>query len=107
MVEAVDRKWAPTHRAPPEGMDAWPNPDAATPPDNDLAGGVELQVMAEAGAWVRVRGENGWEGWVDGRLLEQVDPSGGNPDMRAYILLGIALFVLIVLAVLAFTGGTS
>lgn len=107
MVEAVERAWAPSHRVPPEGADAWASPDPAAPPDHDLSGGVELQVLAEAGAWVRVRGENGWEGWVDGRLLEQVDPAGKNPDMKAYALLGIAVLVLVVLAVMIVTGGSS
>lgn len=107
MVEAVDRSWAPTHRAPPEGLDAWTSPDPAIAPDNDLAGGVQLQVVAEAGAWVQVRGETGWEGWVDGRLLEQADSSSRNPDMKAYALLAIAVVVLVVLAVLTVTGGSS
>ena len=98
--------WAPTHRAPPEGMDAWQAPDPAGGPSDDLAGKIELVVMEEAGAWARVRGENGWEGWVDGRLLEQLDPSGRNPDLRAYVLLGVAVAVLMVLAILGLAGGT-
>ena len=108
MVDTVeDQPWVPTHRAPPEGMDAWANPDGSAPPGNDLAAGVELQVIGEAGVWARVRGENGWEGWVDGRLLEQVETSGRNPDLKAYVLLGIAVVVLVVLAVLSVTGGSS
>ncbi|MDJ0925593.1 MAG: hypothetical protein QNJ77_13625 [Acidimicrobiia bacterium] len=98
--------WAPTHRAPPEGLDAWASPDAAAPPTGDLEGGVELQLVEQAGAWVRVVGENRWEGWVDGRLLEQVDPSGKNSDQAAYVLLGVALVVLAVLAILALGGGS-
>ncbi len=98
--------WAPTHRAPPEGMDAWKMPDPSAGPGDELAGKVELIVLEEAGAWAKVRGENGWEGWVDGRLLEQLDPSGRDPDLRAYVLLGIALAVLVVLAVLALAGGS-
>lgn len=66
-----------------------------------------MQVLAEAGAWVQVRGENGWEGWVDGRLLEQFDPAGKNPDLKPYALLGIAVLVLVVLAVMIVTGGSS
>ena len=108
MVEMVENQpWVPTHRAPPEGMDAWASPDAAAPPGNELAAGVELQVIGEAGAWARVRGQNDWEGWVDGRLLEQVARSGKNPDLKAFILLGIAAVVLVVLAILSVTGGSS
>ncbi|MDJ0498772.1 MAG: hypothetical protein QNJ89_13145 [Acidimicrobiia bacterium] len=98
--------WAPTHRAPPEGMDAWQAPDPASGPSDDLAGKVELVVVEESGAWAKVRGENGWEGWVDGRLLEQLDPSGRNPDLRAYVLFGVAVAVLVVLAVLGLVGGS-
>ena len=96
--------WAPTHRAPPEGMDAWKMPDPSAGPGDELAGKVELIVLEEAGAWAKVRGENGWEGWVDGRLLEQIDTSGAPGDERAYILLAIAIVVLIVLAVMGVTG---
>ena len=59
-----------THVVPPEGMPAWAAPDPATEPVATLAGGVELRVVGESGAWARVVGANGWEGWVDGRLLK-------------------------------------
>jgi SH3-like domain-containing protein len=63
---------------------------------------VEVQVLESAGDWARVRGKNGWEGWVDGKLLEQLDPTGGSGDRRALILLAIALVVLLVLAIMGF-----
>lgn len=97
MTDTVNR-WAPTHRAPPEGMDAWANPDPGVEPSSEVEGKVQLQVIDTAGAWAKVRGENGWEAWVDGRLLEQLDPASG--DQRAYILLAVAVVVLIVLAVM-------
>jgi len=93
--------WAATHRAPREGLDAWEHPDPSAPPASELEGGAELQVIESSGEWARVVGDNGWEGWVDGRLLEQIGE--GNEDMRAYVLLGIALLVLIVLAVMGWT----
>lgn len=96
--------WAATHRAPREGLDAWPNPDPAAPPSSELEGKVEVQVVESSGEWAKVRGENGWEGWVDGRLLEQLDPSGAPGDQRAFLLLGIAVAVLVVLAILGVTG---
>ena len=94
--------WAATHRAPGEGLDAWADPDAGAEPSSEVEARVELQVIDTAGAWARVRGQNGWEGWVDGRLLEQIDPDGG--DRHAYALLAVAIVVLIVLAVLGLTG---
>ena len=60
----------PTHVVPPDGMPAWGAPDPAAEPIATLAGGVELRVVGESGAWARVVGANGWEGWVDGRLLQ-------------------------------------
>ena len=96
--------WAATHRAPSEGMDAWSDPDPAAAPASELEGKIEVQVVETAGEWAKVRGQNGWEGWVDGRLLEQIDTSGEAGDQRAYLLLGVAVAVLIVLAVLGVTG---
>lgn len=96
--------WAATHRAPREGLDAWTSPDPGAQPSSEVAGQVELAVVETAGAWAQVRGQNGWEGWVDGRLLEQIDTAGAGGDRRAYILLGIAVVVLVVLAVLGLMG---
>jgi hypothetical protein len=87
-------------------MDAWESPDPAVRSSDDLVGKVDLVVIEEAGVWAKVRGENDWEGWVDGRLLEQLDPSGRNPDRRAYVLLGVALAVLVVVALLGLVGGS-
>ncbi len=58
-----------THVVPPAGLPAWSDPDPDEAPVATLAGGVELRVVAETGAWARVVAANGWEGWVDGRAL--------------------------------------
>ena len=96
--------WAATHQAPREGMDAWSEPDPAAEPSSELEGRVEVQVVETAGEWAKARGQNGWEGWVDGRLLEQIDQSGAPGDQRAYIVLGVAVAVLIILAIIGITG---
>ncbi|MDX2342728.1 MAG: hypothetical protein QNL12_02785 [Acidimicrobiia bacterium] len=96
--------WAATHRAPREGMDAWTNPDPATQPSSELEGRVEVQVTSTSGEWAQVGGENGWEGWVDGRLLEQIDTTGAVGDRRAFVLLGVSVVVLVVLAILGMAG---
>jgi len=97
--------WVATHRAPREGLDAWVNPDAGTDPASELEGRTGVQVLNTAGAWARVRADNGWEGWVDGRLLEQVgSPDERSGDVRAFVLLGVAVAVLVVLAVLGVAG---
>ncbi len=92
--------WAATHRTPREGMDTWTAADAGAPPGPELEGRVEVQLVASAGDWAKVRGENGWEGWVDGRLLEQQ----GGDDRRALLLLAVALAVLVALAVIGLVG---
>ena len=61
-----------THAVPGAGMPAWAEPDPAAEPVATLAGGVELRVVGETGAWARVVAANGWEGWVDGRALRPV-----------------------------------
>ena len=63
--------WRATHRAPPQGLRAWPTPDpngAVTA----IPGNVELQVLTQTGAWAQVAASNGWQGWVDARLLVTV-----------------------------------
>jgi len=62
--------FAPTHRVPEGGMNAWGTPDPNAPVAAQLAGGVELQVVEQRGAWAQVMGSNGWTGWVDSRLLQ-------------------------------------
>jgi RsiW-degrading membrane proteinase PrsW (M82 family) len=61
--------WKPTHLVPPTGMAAWDAPDPGRPPMVTLAGGVQLSIVEQNGAWAHVMGSNGWTGWVDGRLL--------------------------------------
>lgn len=61
--------WVPTHAVPPDNLPAWAAPDPSAPPAATLAAGLPLQVVEWNGAWARVRAENGWSGWVDGRRL--------------------------------------
>jgi hypothetical protein len=60
--------FAPTHRAPAEGLAAWPNPDPAGA-STQLAGGLPVEVVATVADWAQVRASNGWIGWVDARRL--------------------------------------
>ena len=67
--QPVAGHYAPTHRVPWTGLHAWDAPDvrlriaAVLDPDLDVA------VLAWHGDWAHVRCSNGWEAWVDGRLL--------------------------------------
>ena len=98
-------RWAATHLVPRGGLDAWELPDPSTEPATELGAGTEMQLMDTAGVWAQVRTDNGWIGWVDGRLIEIVGTAGaGSGDLRAWTLLGIAIAVLVVLAVLGISG---
>lgn len=69
---AAPGAWMPTHAVPATGMAAWDAPDPSRPPVVTLAGGVQLTIAEEIGAWARVVGSNGWTGWVDSRLLTRI-----------------------------------
>ncbi|MEA2002034.1 MAG: zinc ribbon domain-containing protein, partial [Actinomycetota bacterium] len=69
-------------RVPPTGMAAWSQPDAATQPEAQLAGGTDLLLIELRGSWAYVMADNGWRGWVDDRLLvdpDLLDPPGAPP----------------------------
>ena len=61
--------FTPTHAVPPQGMQAWTNPDPNGPVVATLGGGLPIQVTEVRGAWARVLCSNGWTGWVDGRII--------------------------------------
>jgi RsiW-degrading membrane proteinase PrsW (M82 family) len=67
-ASAPAHPFAPTHRAPAEGLAAWGSPDPAGQ-TTAIAGGLQLEVVARVGDWAQVRASNGWTGWVDGRRL--------------------------------------
>jgi hypothetical protein len=51
-------------------MGAWSRPDAAAPPEQQLAPGLEVMVVEWLpSGWARIVASNGWSGWVDGRVL--------------------------------------
>jgi CRP-like cAMP-binding protein len=72
-VGAPGSGWRATHVVPAGGMPAWTEPNPDRPAATELAGGVELSITERRGEWARVAGQNGWEGWVDGRALEPRD----------------------------------
>jgi tetratricopeptide (TPR) repeat protein len=59
----------PTHVVPAQGMAFWSNPDGTQLPNGRLSPHLELMVVSTSDAWALVRASNGWQGWVDGRLL--------------------------------------
>jgi len=58
-----------THLVPAGGIPAWLVPDPAHGPAVVLPEGLGVAVNGWLGAWAHVRAVNGWQGWVDGRLL--------------------------------------
>jgi hypothetical protein len=65
--------FAPTHRAPAQGLASWQIPDPAGP-QTLLAGNLDLEIVARVADWAQVRASNGWTGWVDGRRLVSKAP---------------------------------
>ena len=64
--------WRPTHIAPPSGLTGWAVPDTAQTPTAMVPPGSQLVLKEMHGDWARVRGFNGWSGWVDRRQLELI-----------------------------------
>jgi hypothetical protein len=64
--------WSPSHAVPADGLTAWGGPDPAGPRIASLDPGLLLQVRERRGDWAEVVASNGWSGWVDARLLEEV-----------------------------------
>src|SRR5262245_51706752 len=71
--------FTPTHTAPPGGMQTWSKPDPSSAPDNQLGGGLPVQLLEETVGWGHVRCSNGWECWVDARLLVRLGAPAPQP----------------------------
>jgi SH3-like domain-containing protein len=74
-------RFVPTHVVPAGGVVAWPTPDPTGVPGITVAPGVELAVVEGRGLWSHVVSANGWEGWVDSRLLVPAAPHVPGPVM--------------------------
>jgi hypothetical protein len=70
-VEPSADAWAPTHRIPEGGLDAWQDPDPAAAPVARLDAGLEVRLEDTLGGWAHIVCENGWSAWVDGGRLEE------------------------------------
>ena len=58
-----------THVVPRKGLPAWATPDPTHPAVATLDPGLGVQLIAWWGEWAHIRCSNGWEAWVNGRLL--------------------------------------
>ena len=58
-----------THVVPKKGLPAWATPDPTHPAVATLDPGLGVQLVAWWGEWAHIRCSNGWEAWVNGRLL--------------------------------------
>jgi serine/threonine-protein kinase PknK len=61
--------FVPTHAAPERGLPAWSTPDPTYPAVATLDPWLPVQVLRWWGEWAHIRCANGWEAWVNGRLL--------------------------------------
>jgi hypothetical protein len=71
--------YAPTHRVPAAGLQAWDSPDATLPAAANLAANLDVQLLRWWGEWAEIRCSNGWTAWVGGRQL--VPMAGAAPGV--------------------------
>jgi hypothetical protein len=79
-VQPAASVWTATHTVPPEGLQAWAQPDPTGVVIANLADRVELRVIERRADWAHVDAVNGWKGWVDGRHLVAVDSATPAPQ---------------------------
>jgi hypothetical protein len=60
-----------THRVPESGLQAWGAPDPAGNVVATLPAGTAVALKERRGDWARVLRDDGWDGWVDARRLEE------------------------------------
>lgn len=84
VLPAVDAPFAPTHLVPGTGVAAWDVPDPARAPVAQLDPGLPVRLFEQRpDGWAHVGCSNGWSTWVDGRLLNEVDPLAGDDALWA------------------------
>lgn len=71
--------FAPTHRVPDAGVNAWAQPIASPAPEAALDPGLEVVVAERRGDWARIICSNGWSAWTDARVLIPITPQGPGP----------------------------
>jgi hypothetical protein len=81
-----------THVVGPEGAAAWVAADAEAESAPRLHARLPVQVLEVWGDWAKVRCENGWETWTDGRKLR---PVARDPDRRAGLVLAYRPFAVV------------
>lgn len=96
-----------TRRAPEGGLATWAEPDPARSPGQRIGAGLEIDVLEQRpDGWARVRCSNGWEAWVDGRLL--VDDEAATPSTgpsRSRLIAGVVAVVGVVSLAFALSQG--
>jgi serine/threonine protein kinase len=68
-TQATPTAFNVTHLVPQRGLPAWSTPDPTHPAVATLDPGLGVELVAWWGEWAHIRCSNGWEAWVNGRLL--------------------------------------
>ena len=80
---------------PARGLDARATPDPTAPVAARLDPGLPVAVTQRQGDWARIVCSNGWEAWVDGRLLVAPSAPGPAAARPGLAVAGIGLMALL------------
>jgi hypothetical protein len=88
----VSEAFTPTHRVPADGIRAWEQPDASSTA-RMIDPGLEVRTLEQRDdGWAHVEFVNSWTAWVDGRLLDALEPGFPNEfDLDVFPVLQAAL----------------
>lgn len=78
-------------------MATWPLPDPAAAAGPSLVAKSQVQLLElKADGWAHVRCDNGWEAWVDGRLLTPFVPKVVTPKLspNPLVMIGVGALLL-------------
>jgi hypothetical protein len=79
----------------PLGLDARLTADPTAPVVARLDRGLPVAVAERQGDWARIVCANGWEAWVDGRLLTPLAPTATARQQSGLMLAGVGLLSLL------------
>jgi hypothetical protein len=78
-LAVIESHFVAGYTAPAGGLAAWAQPSAAAPSIAHIEARVELHLVERSGDWAHIECSNGWQAWVDARLLAPVAATPAPP----------------------------